>query len=197
MMSFLHGMILLAGAGAVALIRLVPMHLLKAALALLLAAGGWQLATQACRASLDRRWVADRRNPYVYAHTAPDLVEVACRAEQLAALHPLGRQMVIKVIAPDHDYWPLPFYLRRFPHCGCWPQVDPATGRVVEEFPADPDADMIIASEQVTDELDKRLRGPYFTETRGLRPGIHLRIYIRRDLWDAFLNQQAASAPER
>ncbi|HUT35501.1 MAG TPA: flippase activity-associated protein Agl23 [Planctomycetota bacterium] len=185
MLSFLHGMILLAGVGTVALIRLVPTHLLKAVATLLLALGGWQLAGQAWRASLDRRWVADRRNPYVYAHTAFDLLEIPRRAEQIAALHPQGHQMVIKIICPDRDYWPLPFYLRRFPHIGYW-----------DAPPPDPDAPLIIGSTQFAEELEKKLGGRYFVETRGLRPTIRLNVFIRKDLWDAFLARQAHAAPQ-
>jgi len=179
-LSFLHGMILLAGVGAVALVRRVPTHLFKAVVVLLLAAAAWQLAGQAWRAALDRRFVCDYRNPYVYGHTTWDLLEVPRRAEQIAAVHPKGREMVIKVIAPDRDYWPLPFYLRRFRHVGYWSAVPP-----------DPDADMVIASATVAEELEKRLRGDYFAETRGLRPRVLLRVYIRRDLWDAFIARQA------
>ena len=105
--------------------------------------------------------------------------------------------MVIKVIAPDYDYWPLPFYLRRFPRCGYWPKPDPTQPGGMELIPADPDADMIIASTQVADELGKRFRGQYFTETRGLRPAVLLNVFIRRELWDAFLTRQAAAAAQR
>ncbi len=191
LMSFLSGMILLAGVGAVRLIALMPMHLMRAGVALLLAAGAWQLAGQAWRASLDRRWVTDRRNPYVYAQTSFDLLEIPRRAEQLAALHPQGRELLIKVVSPDFDYWPLPFYLRRFPRVGYWPKQDPKTGQIVEVIPADPDADMVIASAEVAPELEKRFRGRYFSETRGLRPAVHLIVYIRQELWDAFLARQA------
>jgi len=183
-LSFLHGMILLAGFGVVALVRLVPTHLLKAAVVLLLAAAGHQLAGQAYRAALDRRFVCDYRNPYVYGHTTWDLLEVSRRAEQIAPVHPKGRAMVIKVIASDRDYWPLPFYLRRFPNVGYW-----------SDLPADPDADLVIVSADLADALERRLRGDYFSETRGLRPRVLLRVYIRRDLWNAFIHRQAEAAP--
>ncbi len=180
MLGFLNALCLLAGIGAVALIRRVPTHLLKGIAALVLALLGWQLAGQAWRASLDRRWVADTRNPYVYAHTTFDLLEVPRRAEQLAEVHPKGRQMVIKIICPDRDYWPLPFYLRRFPNVGYW-----------DSPPPNPHADMVIASAQVADDLEAKLGPDYFPETRGLRPRVLLRIYIRRELWDAFVARQA------
>ncbi|MBM4039513.1 MAG: TIGR03663 family protein [Planctomycetes bacterium] len=185
MLSFLHGMILLAGVGAVALIRLVPTHLLKGVAALLLAAGGWQLAGQAWRATLDRRWVADTRNPLVYAHTVFDLLEVPHRAEQIAELHPQGRQMVIKIICAEQDYWPLPFYLRGFPNVGYW-----------NSPPPDPEAPLIIASTQFAEQLEERLGDRYFVETRGLRPAVRLNVFIRKDLWDAFLARQAALSPQ-
>jgi len=194
MLSFLNGLCLLAGVGAAALVRLVPTHLLKGVALAALAVPTWQLAVQAYRASLDRRWVCDTRNPLVYAHTVFDLLEIPRRAEQLAALHPLGRQMVIKIIAPGRDYWPLPFYLRRFPNCGYWPKEDPRTGGVVELIPSDPDADLIIASPDVADQLEPKLRAAYFTEIRGLRPGVLLSVYIRRELWDAFIRAQSRPA---
>ncbi|HPD15638.1 MAG TPA: TIGR03663 family protein [Planctomycetota bacterium] len=183
-LSFLHGMTLLAGLGAVTLVRRVPTHLLKAAVVLLLAAAGYHLASQAHRAALDRRFVCDYRNPYVYGHTTWDLLEVSRRAEQIAAVHPKGHAMVIKVIASDLDYWPLPFYLRRFPNVGYW-----------DRLPADPDADFVIVSADLADALERRLRGEYFGETRGLRPRVLLRVYIRRDLWNAFIHRQAQAAP--
>lgn len=194
MMSFLHGMIVLAGVGAAALVGAVPTHLLKGVAALALAAGAWQLGGQAWRASLDRRWVADRRNPYVYAHTAPDLLKVAQRAEQIAEVHPRGRELIIKIVAPDHDYWPLPFYLRRFPNTGYWPRHDPGTGQLVEMVPSEPDADIVICSVGATEELESRLRDSYFRETRGLRPAVHIVVYTRRELWDAFIARQSQPA---
>jgi len=177
MLGFLHGMILLAGVGAVVLVRLVPTHLLKGIAILALAAGAWHLYGQADRACF--RFKVDRRNPYVYAHTGPDLLNLVKLVERVAAASPDGCGTVVKVIAPEGDYWPLPWYLRRFSRVGYWSDV-----------PDSPDAPILIASEAVRETLDARLGGGYETHTFGLRLSVHLLLYVRQDLWDAFTEQQ-------
>ena len=72
-LSFLQGMIVLAGIGAVALIRATPGKLLKDVVVLLLLAASAQLGWQAYRASYIR--YADDTNPYCYAQPVPDAVE--------------------------------------------------------------------------------------------------------------------------
>ena len=65
--------------------------------------------------------VRRRRNPYVYAHTSSDVLNLAAKMEQLARLSPEGHAMVIHVVTPE-NYWPLPWYLRSFnrDHVGYW-----------------------------------------------------------------------------
>ena len=38
--------------------------------------------------------------------------------------HPDGTDLYIEVISPEHDYWPLPWYLRAYPNVGWWSEVD-------------------------------------------------------------------------
>jgi predicted membrane-bound mannosyltransferase len=71
-LNFLLGMILLAGIGATALIRLCRKTLSKAFIVALLVAGTSHLAWEAWRAS--QTYASDRNNPYVYAQTLPDLL---------------------------------------------------------------------------------------------------------------------------
>ena len=103
-------MILLAGVGAAWLLQLANQRSLRFGLGLLLLVGAGQLAWQARMANTT--YAADQRNPYVYAQTSPDLLNLVCRVEALAQEHPQGRNMLVKVMAPDGDYWPLPWYLR-------------------------------------------------------------------------------------
>jgi uncharacterized protein (TIGR03663 family) len=175
MLGFLHGMILLAGVGAVVLVELVPTRAAKGLACLLLALAAYHLAGQAYKQNFTF-YRTDRSNPYVYAHTSTDLMNLVQRVEDIAQVAPEGHDMVIKVIAPESDYWPLPWYLRRFPKVGYW-----------SELPQDPDAAIVIAAIELRQELEARLRGKYFTEIVGLRPSVHLLAYIRQDLWDAFL----------
>jgi uncharacterized protein (TIGR03663 family) len=172
-LGFLHGMILLAGIGATVLVNALPKWPLKALAVLLLAAGSAHLGVQAYRASF---WLpADARNPYNYSPTVPDALLLAARVKELAQLCPQGLETHVDVIAPGSDFWPLPFYLRRMPKVAYW----------ADTFD-DPDAAIVIASPAVKDEVERRLPGPFNSTYYGLRPGVHLLLYVRQDLWDAF-----------
>lgn len=193
LLGFLHGIILLAGVGAVALVRYRPNALARVLISLLLVAGGVQLAWQACRASY--RYYADPANPYVYAHTSTDVVDIARRVEEIADSHPDGYNLAVEVICPGDDYWPLPWYLRSFPHVGWWSEVD-------EEVPAAP---IVIASPEVEKALlrkmyelpapgKRNLYIPLFSSYTELRPQVELRGYVVKDLWDRFQQHQAPSS---
>jgi uncharacterized protein (TIGR03663 family) len=185
MLSFLHGMILLAGVGAAAVIKLSSNISARAVFICLLIAGGAHLAWQAYLANF--RFYADPSNPYVYAHTTTDIFTMVDRIEAIAKVHPDGRKMEIHFICPDEgDYWPFPWYLRSFPNVGYWNSV---TDRVVS-------ASVIIAQPCVEQELlkklydlppgQKKLYVPLFDKYMELRPQIELRGYVPKDLWDQF-----------
>ncbi|MHC4326358.1 MAG: flippase activity-associated protein Agl23 [Planctomycetota bacterium] len=149
-LGFLHGMILLAGVGAVVLVRLVPNVLPRLIILCLLLDASVHLTWQAYRCSY--RYFADSRNPYVYAHPTTEVytvvrqVEKMARAlEKMALENPDKVKMHIQVICPGKDYWPLPWYFRDFESgiIDWWDQVDENT----------PSAPLIIASPEVEAEL--------------------------------------------
>jgi len=188
MLGFMHGMILLAAIGAAAVIKLAPNTPARVLIGLLLAAGGSHLAWQSYIANY--KFYADPCNPYVYAHTSTDVFKITKRIEDIARIHPDGHKMYVEVICPDGDYWPLPWYLRRFPNVGWWSEVD-------ENAPAAP---VIIASPSVEPALIKKLYEllppgeinlyvPLFENYMELRPKVELRGYILKDLWDHFQKQ--------
>jgi predicted membrane-bound mannosyltransferase len=172
LLGFLHGMTLLAGVGAVVLVRSVPRLPLKILVAVLLLAGVGHLGWQARRAN--STFAADQRNPYNYAQTVPDLVAKARRIEELADLSPEGRKVLVQVAAPGSDYWPLPFYLRRLERVGYW-----------DKLPEPLDAPILVLAPQLHAEAAGKLDG-YFSEYCGLRPSVQLLLCVRKDLWDAF-----------
>jgi predicted membrane-bound mannosyltransferase len=180
-------MILLAGVGAVALVRWMPRVPLKAAACVVLAAAAVQLGWQSYR--LNYRFYADQRNPYVYAHSSTDVLNLAARIEQVAAVAPDGHDALICVVTPE-NYWPLPWYLRRFnqDHVGYWHDVN-AWWEVVRGLP--PPA-VVILSQDVQAAVDDRLQGRYNRQSLyGLRPDVLLLVYVREDLWQAMLSAQA------
>ena len=177
LLIFLHPLCLLAGVGAQRLVTLFRPKAIQVLVALLVFAGAVQLATQAWRGSFT--YGADVRNPYVYAHTSSAIYRLTERITDLAAVHPRGDQIHINVLRFDGDYWPLPWYLRRYPNVGYWPN-----------FPEKPDADVILTSPEIAGALQPRLTQTYQVEMNGLRPGVLMPTFIRKELWDAFMEKR-------
>jgi uncharacterized protein (TIGR03663 family) len=186
MLSFLSGMILLAGVGAAALVRLVPGRPLKAIVCVLLAAGAVHLGWQSYL--LSYRFSADSRNPYVYGHTSADVLNLAARMEQLARVSPEGHNMQVHVVTPE-SYWPLPWYLRRFneDRVGYWHDVD-AWWEDVKGLP--PPA-VVIVTPDVGEAVEARLKGPYNRQSLyGLRPLVFLQVCVQENLWERMLSPE-------
>ena len=181
MLSFLHGMILLGGVGVVALLRWLRVVPLQAVAGVALAAATVQLAQQATRGNFTP--YAYRRNPYVYSQTVPNLIDLAQRVKELAAIHPDGDDMVVKLVVPNHDYWPLPWYLRSLNNVGCW-----------DAPPDDCDAPVIVTSPDAQPQLDANTQQTYQINDYGLRYQVHLLLYVEQSLWDQFIETRAACA---
>lgn len=185
MLGFLHGMILLAGVGAAALVGRMPKVLPRVIIICLLVAGALGLAWQSYLGNY--RYYADCRNPYVYAHPTMDVYAMVQRVEDVARAHEDGYGVQIQVICPESDYWPLPWYMRSFTNVGWWDKVDESV----------PSASVIIAAEPLEREIlkklyelpppgEKNLYVPLFDRYMELRPGKELRGYVRKELWDRF-----------
>jgi len=185
LLGFLHGMILLAGVGAMALIAMARKTLPRLIVILLLIGAFTHLAWQSYRGNYI--YYADPCNPYVYAHPTTDVFTIAHLVDECAQAHEAGQDMHIEVVCSDHDYWPLPWYLRSFTHVGWRDSVD---DEVVS-------APLIIISADLEEALTKKLYSPTLLENRqmylylldkpyylSLRPDVHLLGLVRRDLWD-------------
>ena len=169
LLSFWQGIILLAGVGAAVLIGSTKPGLARAALTALLVAGAGHLAWQSWQ--LGTTYAADRRNPYVYAQTSADISKLVRRVEELVEVAPQGHNTLIKVICPEADYWPLPYYLRDCKQIGWW-----------DALPPDPFAPLMIVSAQLHAALEEKkthLMVGYFE----LRPQVFLELYVEKSLW--------------
>ena len=175
LLNFYLGMILLAGVGAAALVESCRARAIKSVTVVVLAGLTLQLAWQAWRASFV--YSADRRNPYVYAQTAPDLLHLVRRAEAIARVAPAGLETLVKVIAPDSDYWPLPWYLRRFQHLGWY-----------EALPDDPFAPIVVVASKLDARLDEKSgRKWIMAGLSELRPGKFFELYVELELWKKYV----------
>jgi uncharacterized protein (TIGR03663 family) len=173
LLSFFHGMILLAGVGAAALVEFYrPLKVVVVTTLLGLTA---QLSWQAWSASFV--YSTDRRNPYVYAQTGPDILNLVQRAEGLARVAPAGYETVVKVVAPDSDYWPLPWYLRRFKHVGWY-----------EKLPDDPFAPIVVVASKLDARLDEKSNKKWvMAGLTELRPGKFFELYVASELWKKYV----------
>jgi hypothetical protein len=187
LLSFLHGMILLAGIGTWAWLRLLPSWPIKFLASLLLV--GWLFPLGLQCYTFNYKFPADPRNPYVYAQTPSDTVKLANFVERLALVSPQGHNMVIHVVTPE-NCWPLPWYFRQFPNVG-YPR--PGFWMDVKEWNQwrlanrVPPPSLILLSENVPEEVEQYLQGHFSSGgSRGLRPGVVLQINVRQDLWETF-----------
>lgn len=197
LLSFLHGLILLAGVGAATLVAWARKPAHRAAVVLLLIAAVGHLAFLAYRANFV--YYADSRNPYVYAHPTTEIFTIVDRVKEYVGVQGLGQsdEVPIQVAAPDNDYWPLPWYLRAY-HVGWCTDIP------------DKVEPLILISDKLEQTLTKRLYvdtprknqrmymflfdAPYYM---WFRPGVKMRGFVRKDLWDERANQPVAPAPLR
>lgn len=181
LLGFLHGMILLAGVGVVALIAWARRRTVRVVVTVLLCVPVVHLAYQAYRGSFV--YEADSRNPYVYAHTTDEIFTAVDQIKAYVGLDGVGETVPIDVICPGADYWPLPWYLRGY------------SVRWLSEIPSTL-GPLVVASSQLQDALVRHLYDrtppkqpriyvylfgdPYYI---WLRPNVKLTGLVRADLW--------------
>ena len=185
-LSFLHGMILLAGVGAATLLTWVRRPAMQLAAAVLLTAAGGHLAFETYRANFV--YYADSRNPYVYAHATPEIFTAVEKVREYAATSGVGHSddMPIQVMVPGGDYWPLPWYLRDL-QVGYYSAVPPA-GEI---------GPLILISDTLEGTLAHRLYNEMPAQKRQMymylfdapyyvwaRPQAKLMGFVRKDLWE-------------
>jgi hypothetical protein len=182
-LPFYVGMLMLAGYGVVRLARVCTAPWLRLCLVGTVLAGGvhWLYSSY----SMNYRHASSPTNPYVYAHTGEDVKAISEVVFRVGRVHPEGMDMLIDIIVPDHEYWPLPWYLRDFRNTAWWERVE-------GDLPAAP---LIIAAASTEPELIRKLyelpppgqRYLYlslFQDRVELRPGQEVRVYLRKDIWD-------------
>ena len=181
MLPFYIGFLILAGYGAAFLMRISHKLWIKGIIVACLGIGVLHLGQQSSRACF--KYYADERNPYVYAHTSTDFLNLVQRINQIYPLHPDEQEMLIMVAASPYETWPLPWYLRGFSRVGYWQKVD-------NSLPWN-QAGIIISSTDNLNKLIVLLEGGYVSEFYGLRPDVLIALHVKQDLWDKFLREKA------
>jgi predicted membrane-bound mannosyltransferase len=121
-------------------------------------------------------YASNIHNPYIYAQTSEDILNLVERLDKLAPTDAQKNSFVIKVMAPDSEYWPLPWYLRQFKQVGFWPSV-----------PADPYSDAMIVSTAFQANLDQK-KTHLMAGLFELRPQTFFELYVETNAWTTYVN---------
>ncbi len=116
-------------------------------------------------------------NPYAYAATSPDAAAVA---EMLGELRPLAVGPW-RVAVVGSGYWPLPWVLRGQDPVGYWPNPSDE----MAHFP------VVIALPSEAVAVGGQLADSHAVIFRGLREEVLLSCFVRRDLWDRWMEEVA------
>jgi predicted membrane-bound mannosyltransferase len=180
MLPFFVGIILLAGNGVAFLLDHSKYLATWTLVLLIVGAGIVHLGYQSYLANF--KYHADSRNPYVYAQTSADFLNLVNRVEDISRNHPDRKDMLIKVITRPDEAWPLPWYLRDFGRVGYWQEAE-AAGSLA-------DVPVVISSIQKTENILTTLQRTHQGEYFGLRTEVLLSVHIRKDLWNNFLESR-------
>jgi hypothetical protein len=184
LLGFLHGMILLAGAGAVWIVGAARGPAGRAVISAVLVLGAAHLAWQSFSGSF--RFAADPRNPYVYAHTGTDVFPIVGRLKDLARAHPDGSSMPPQIVSRE-NLWPLPWYLRELSGVGWWNGVsDEAENAPVIVLTPEMEPALVRKLYDLPPPGERELYMSLFDGPVELRPQVELRGYAAKTLWDDF-----------
>jgi uncharacterized protein (TIGR03663 family) len=182
MLSFYFGIIIMAGYGARELLIRFNKSRQMILLWITFVVAASHLISQ--DVFTNYKYPAHPSNPYVYGHSAMDIITFSDRIKEVAKFHPDKNDMYIQVAVTENDYWPLPWYLRDYKNIGWWDHVDFNT----------PLAPLIIVSPDLEKSLitkmyelpkpgEKYLYIPLFDRQLELRPGVKIHGYVRSDYW--------------
>jgi uncharacterized protein (TIGR03663 family) len=124
------------------------------------------------------------KNPYAYAHPVFNVEDLHQQVNDIAFSSDLNYNLPIHFIT--HDYWPLPWYLRKYNKVAYWDHSRPSTQ--LSELPI-----IIYSSENQA--LNDELAPTHTSSLYGLRTATHLNLACRNDLWQQLLKQRENLGP--
>ena len=125
------------------------------------------------------RLASDDRNPYAYVPTRRDVEAMEEWLEKIRDRSPAG--MVDGVAVIGSYYWPLPWYLRGFEKIGYWKEPPPD----LEKFP------LVCAMPEFSEAVSESLGDTHVPVPRGLRAGVPLYLFVRKDVWQHWLESES------
>jgi hypothetical protein len=117
-----------------------------------------------------------RSEPYVYVQTYNDIFKLTRPLLELAHANPQFYHLVGHILRPSP--YPLPWILGDFPRIGYYEH---------DNNPPDLDADFLLVEESKIPEVEKKLRGTYYTEPLTVRPYQDpSKLYLRAGVFKNF-----------
>ncbi len=112
----------------------------------------------------------DEQRPYVYVHSLRSMSSMVAEIEQVAERAGTRKEMTVVITSPD--YFPLPWTLHDYKKVGFYGAMTKV-----------PTAEIIVGGAKQLAELERDYAATHqFAGTYGLRPGVDLLLYIRKDL---------------
>jgi uncharacterized protein (TIGR03663 family) len=185
LLQFYPGFLFLSGYGIIRFFHLRSGKLIRWGLLTILILGGIHWVWTGMQ--LNFRYYAEPGNPYVYAHTGTDIPEIAREIEIIGSVHPDAYEMPVEVVFPDNDYWPLPWYLRKFSNVGFFSEMDftvPAAPLIL--IHPSIEKDLIRKLYEIPGPGERYLYTPLYDTYHELRPEVEIRTYLRKDVWDLY-----------
>jgi len=174
LISFLHGWIILAGIAVASIFDLFrTKKWMKYSFVLFLFFGSL-FQVRVLYNTLFKYEADPIRNPYAYVQTLPTFMKLVKQIERFAQLSQRKNNLYIQIVLSPQEAWPLPFYLRRYPHQRYW--IPPDHPSASEPLP-----DLIISNG------DALVPSNYFTQYFGLRRNLILQLHITPHLWEKFI----------
>ncbi len=136
---------------------------------------------------------ADPANPYVYAHTGPEILQMNTRIQSMIQAIGDKPDFGIYVIDDTGYYWPWPWYLRQSDKVGYWTEIDRSMlSAAIILAPLRMEERILSALYEWPPPGQKSLYMPVFDTPLPLRPGVLWQGYIRKIDYDKWLQQHRA-----
>jgi uncharacterized protein (TIGR03663 family) len=185
MMSFWEGMLLVSAFGFAELRKFIT----KTYWNLLLLLVGSSFFVQSYYISIVHSSIP--QNPFVYSHAESDVKLIEDLVLKISDAQSEKRNTPIYIAAPKSDYWPLPWYLRKFNKTSWNKDIT----EDVYKFP------IVITTPEYENDLIEKLYSkvsagsvnlyvPLFARQMEIRPGKEIRGYIRKEYYDNFFNDK-------
>lgn len=193
MLTFWQGIIFLAAYGLMQLLKTIKGKLFKTLFIVFITMVFAHLSVQIYLTSY--KYPSNTANPYTYSQPQSDLVNAIRTIEKITGPLEKGSEVYMSVTAPGHEYWPLPWYLRKYRHVA-WSDT---IRHDIYQFPIilvtpDYESELVKYLYEIPPPGKRDLYIPLFTDKVELRPNLELHGYIKKDLYDTYLYDSAQNS---